>query len=248
MSEEPEYQLRDIKHVNYFRKDISPFLVHFTKDGSGYDSSLPEKAYDKLLKILDDMCLKSSRAFVSSVAVVVEPEDPSKKEDIHDCLRAVCFSETPLSQIHCLLDIKQRSTNYAPYGLVLLKKSCEEQGACPVLYVERKDSSDAPSDGFSYFSEILQQYPRLDDRGQKFCKEIIPLINSFPLGVKGGYKDFRWEREWRYPKNKGDFGLDNQSIFAILCDHNQIPDLKKTEQYEQLGESVPIIDLNLRII
>ena len=55
--------------------------------------------------------------------------------------RAVCFTETPLSEIHCLLDIDRRQVDMEPYGIVFLKDRLLTRGVSPVLYLNNSDGT-----------------------------------------------------------------------------------------------------------
>jgi hypothetical protein len=51
---------------------------------------------------------------------------------------AVSFTETPISEIHCLLHIRYRRVNLEPYGLVFLKVRLSERGVSPVWYIKNE--------------------------------------------------------------------------------------------------------------
>jgi len=48
---------------------------------------------------------------------------PGEVDHAGDFLRAVSFTETPVSEVHCLLEIENRRIELAPYGLVFLKRT-----------------------------------------------------------------------------------------------------------------------------
>jgi hypothetical protein len=53
---------------------------------------------------------------------------------------AVCFTETPLSEVHCL-DIEKRTVEWEPYGVVFLKDRLLIRGVSPVLYLNKTDGT-----------------------------------------------------------------------------------------------------------
>ena len=100
---------RDIKHVLYFREDLSEFLVHLTRTRN----SVP--AREVLKKILRERYLAAGELPVSDARFFLDAENEKR------FCRAVSLTETPLNETHCLLEIFGRSVNLEPYGLVFIK-------------------------------------------------------------------------------------------------------------------------------
>lgn len=92
------------------RKDISPSLVHFTKD------SEVESAYDVLRRILRDKKLLGSSRCVRSGR------------------KCVCFSEAPLGALEHGLINSTGFTRYSSYGLQFDKEWIFSLGGRPVIY------------------------------------------------------------------------------------------------------------------
>jgi hypothetical protein len=107
---------REITDVLHFRGDLSPFLVHLTRGKDG------QTAAQILATILQHSALRQSRAPVSDARFAFTtfhiPE-----ADRPRFLSAICFTETPLGEVHCLFEIENRTVNLEPYGLVFLRIS-----------------------------------------------------------------------------------------------------------------------------
>ncbi|MDI9432628.1 MAG: abortive infection system antitoxin AbiGi family protein [Planctomycetota bacterium] len=149
--------------------------------------------------------------------------------------RAVCFTETPLNEVHSLLDISYRSVNLSRYGLVFLKDRLQKKGVCPVFYVNN-ESGDM-DDVFQALFSLIESHP---DSAAK----MLPLFAAFGQKVQApgaasrpeGRIDFRWEREWRYASVFGELTFTQDDVFVGLC-----PD-KDIGYFEGLFEGVGFID------
>lgn len=102
------------------RPDLSPFLVHLTKNTAREDEY---DAFDNLVSIL-----KTGEVFGST----------TKKGFIKGRSRASCFMDVPLSSLKYVLN--EANTNpdhprYEPFGIVVSKKYAYENGCRPVLYL-----------------------------------------------------------------------------------------------------------------
>lgn len=111
---------RNIDEVLLFREDISPFLVHLTRD-TIYDDQ-PKNAKENLINILKNMVLDPGD-FISQASYGVEYHEFKNMpfEDKQKYFSSICFTETPINEIHCMLEIESRSKNLSEYGLVFLK-------------------------------------------------------------------------------------------------------------------------------
>lgn len=148
---------------------------------------------------------------------------------------AICFTETPLNEVHSLLEIADRQVELAPYGLVFLKDNLRIRGVSPVLYInnelEDQDST------FQALCSLIESHPNE-------AEKILPLIAVFgkqirPPGVNRRNNkevDFLWEREWRYPSAKGVFEFTEDDIFMGICPHDEI------EHFEDMFEDVSFLD------
>jgi hypothetical protein len=251
---------RDIKFVSYARHDLSPFLVHLSKNGD-------TRADQKLAKILTvDKQLKPGRFHGLSLDTVAygTTKHPGPRRD--SCywpmkerdFRCVCMTETPLDQIHCLLDIKDRGEDLEPYGLVLLKERIQVlEDVCPVWYVNNyngsrfikklvetmwrasffqqpQDSQDDTRTGGDYDGVILRKaLCFIENCGLRLSDPTSPD----PI-------DFYWEREWRslkaidlnWTKEAAEEGQQKPNVFLGLCPHDKIPD------FEDMSGGLPFID------
>ncbi|OHB66644.1 MAG: hypothetical protein A2Y77_16005 [Planctomycetes bacterium RBG_13_62_9] len=212
---------RDIQDILHFRSDISPFLVHLTRDGDGVDNS---SAKAKLERIIRDRKLIPGEREISDVrfgGTTSNMSAPDRKK----YFGAVCFTETPLNEVHCLLEINGRGIDLSPYGLVFVKEALRKKGVCPVCYInnERKDM-----DGV--FKALFSLTDSLPDDAAK----LLPLFAVFGQKIQApgvptrpeGTIDFVWEREWRYPSVCGDLAFSDADVFVGLCPHDEINDFE----------------------
>lgn len=204
--------MRNITEILHFREDISPFLVHLTKS---YDD---KSAADNLTSILTSMELRCGATLVSDARFGIDVRDLTGEER-QRFFCAIAFTETPLNEIHCLLEIGGRAVNLEPYGVVLLKDAAMRRGVSPVLYLNNfQRDKDA----------VLRALCSLIEASPKDAEQILPLVAIFGEKAQGGITvpvgqiDFRWEREWRYVSAKGPYHLVNEEIFMGLCPHDEI--------------------------
>jgi len=210
---------RDIKEILQFRTDISPFLVHLTRTRNGAD------AKNILMKILEERKLKQSGdEKISDARFGIDDRkiDSNEKKDLFS---AICFSETPLNEIHSLLDIKGRQVKLEPYGLVFLKDQLVKKNVSPVFYINNE-----PNDK----NKVLEALLSLRKYYSSEANCIIPLIAVFGQKVtapnanknQNGKINFSWEREWRYPHINGDLDFNEKDVFIGLCPNDEISDFE----------------------
>jgi len=208
---------RDIKEILYFREDISPFLIHLTKPNKG------RTAECNLEKIIRGRKLIAGEDPISDAKFCIDDEETKKQY-----CRAISFTETPLNEIHCLLDIVGRSCDLEPYGLVFLKDELRRKGVAPVFYLNNERNNKL---------SVIRALCRLIEIEPESAKQILPLISSFGKKLRSlGDIDFLWEREWRYPSKEGDLQFNESDVFVGICPHGEI------DQFEKLFPSVQFVD------
>lgn len=222
---------RRIEDILLFREDISPFLVHLTKDFQQTTSK------EILNTILNGKVLKAGNnkiSFAQYGGYTTEKKGfNEEKNKIY--FGAICFTETPLNETHCLLEIAKRKCQLSPYGIVFLKDNLKRKGVSPVIYINN-ESGDQDKVIRALFS-LIESHP--DE-----SKLIIPLISVFgkKLQHPGGRAaqtqalDFMWEREWRRPPYLGDFAIDFNDIFIGLCPEED------TDSFEKRYPPIKFID------
>ena len=150
---------RSIEEILDFREDISPFLVHLTKDAG------EKTASEVLKKILAEKKLVPGGVPISDARFYFSAEGEKR-----DFCSAISFTETPLNEIHCLLDIVKRSVELRPYGLVFLKSRLRKSGVSPVLYLNNELNDK---------NEVLAALRDLARTKPEAGKKILPLIATF---------------------------------------------------------------------
>lgn len=219
---------RDVSDILHFRGDISPFLVHLTRT---FESM---SARRRLRSIIESRTLKAGSSLVSH-ATYGYRIGTLGAEAKRRLFSAICFTETPLSEMHCVLEIAGREVDLAPYGLVFLKDRLMKRGVSPVLYLNNtQGDKDA----------VVRGLDRLIETNREVAEVIIPLIAVFGKQLQSVYSsvppnkeiDFRWEREWRYPASAGDFEFTEDDVFVGLCPHEEIDD------FEDRWQGIKFID------
>lgn len=213
--------LRSIDDINNFRKDISPFLAHLTRDFNG------RTAKENLSSILDSGEIRASNSQISDVRFGGSNSTiPSHRLNI--ALSSVSFTETPIEQMQCLVDIKGRDINLSQYGLVFLKKYCVQKGVNPVVYI-----NNASQWNDSTFEELYKLMETAEYPG--ILMNLLPLVAVFEKKVKPpnagsrwkpGNVDFTWEREWRLPAIRCPFRFSRDDVFVGLCPGGEIEEME----------------------
>jgi len=198
---------RNIREILEFREDISPFLVHLTKTATS------KKAKDVLKKILKERKLVAGNKPMSDAKYFLTGDKQN------EFCRAISFTETPLNEIHCLIDIKARQIELEPYGLVFMKEELQKKGVSPVIYLNNEQND---------IDNVIKSLCRLIYKDAASAKKILPLISTFGrMLLKRKRIDFTWEREWRYPSVLGDLKFDKTHVFVGICPDD---DIKEFEQ------------------
>jgi len=213
---------RDVNDILHFRSDISPFLVHLTR------SLEPMDAKKRLRRIIDSRTLIAGDSLVSHATYGYRIGDLDA-ESKRRLFSAICFTETPLTEMHCVLEIAGREVDLEPYGLVFLKDRLMKRGVSPVLYLNNaQGDKDA----------VVRGLDQLIDANREVAEAILPLIAVFGRQLQSVYSrfpprrevDFRWEREWRYPASAGKLEFAENDVFVGLCPHEEIDDFESRWQ------------------
>lgn len=220
--------MRRIVDILSFRQDISPFLVHLTRNTS------PEStAENNLINILNLMRLNPGGFLLDSKNGWEGNYRDLPEDEKLNLFTAICFTETPISEIHCLLEIDHRRTDLTEYGIVFMKDRLKMQNVSPVWYINNWDGTN--DDIFYALCDIKDRHAQ-----HKF----LPLISLIGRKVlqRGfaerllGDVDFIWEREWRRPRIYGALQFSPDDIFIGLCPHERI------EEFERRFPNIKFID------
>lgn len=206
--------MRTVTDILLFRADISPFLAHLTRTFEGVGASA------RLEQVLSQRQLRPGPSRVSDARFGGNTVDMSPAE-LQRFFGAVCFTDTPLSEVHCLLEIEGRAVNLEPYGLVFLRDRLKARRVTPVMYLNN-ETGDIDAAMYALFG--------LKDLAPDAAERILPLLAVFgqkirPPGAAArppGRVDFTWEREWRYPAALGSFTFTVDDVFCGVCVHDQV--------------------------
>ncbi len=220
--------------LNTKRADLSNFLIHLTKNGS-YSKYFSSKkggyyyiktivqAEDSLKEIITHSKIEARSPYGYFKLKISTPNN----EEIlaPDILKAVCFSEAPLSEIKYFYKKTQHKRNdYQKFGLVFWQEKIKARGGNPIFYFDSKRND---------FIESLNQMLVCDI--DKF-NSMLHLYEGFGpfIGPMSGYSDFRWEREWR---KKDDLIFEFSDLAFGLCPYDKINELETLTQ-----KKIPFID------
>lgn len=221
---------RTIDEILHFRSDISPFLAHLTREREEIS------AKNALHSILEQRSLVVGSESISAAQYAIKYKRRKKLEveELREYFGAVSFTETPISEIHCLLEIEGRKVDLAPYGLVFLKSRLRDRGVSPVMYLNNVDGR---------MNDAVRAMLYLKKVNEEAAAKILPLISFFGQHITGPDRsnsssemDFSWEREWRYPASEGPFEFDEDDIFVGICPHEEI------DEFESELDDVGFID------
>lgn len=223
--------MRSIKDILHFRSDISPFLTHLTREREEITPN------ESLHSILEQESLIVGAEAISAAQYILSHGERKNlgEENTRKYFGAVSFTETPVDQIHCLIEIKNRKVKLSPYGLVFVKDEIKDKGVSPVMYFNNVDGE---AD-----QEIRALVKGLVRTSEEVAAKILPLISFFgkfltsPDRPSANKKmDFSWEREWRYPASEGPFEFEEEDIFIGLCPHDEI------DEFESECDEIGFID------
>lgn len=208
--------MRQIDKVLLFRQDISPFLVHLTKKTIYAEKIKNPK--DNLINILRNKSLDPGDCLLDAKNGHSDHRQLDKEKRL-DLFNAICFTETPINEIHCLLDISNRMTDLTEYGIVFVKDKLKLKNVSPVLYINNWDGDN---------DDIFYELCKIEDKN--VAKKLLPLIAVIGKKVKqqgydtrlDGEVDFIWEREWRRPRIYGKLNFLEKDAFVGLCPHEEI--------------------------
>lgn len=213
----------DIKEL---REDLSPFLIHLTRDGSykkwkdidttlTTDQNVTITAKSSLENIISIKKIEARCPFGYFNYKVPYRTNNQNSQVKRDWLRAVCFTETPVDHIYVQCEpIEGRQLNFKPYGLAFFENSIKANGGNPVMYFNTQNTTIRGAlDSIPTSSICLNLKPTLalyEGFGP-------PLYNTrySPAQI-----DFRWEREWRIV-NDFIFNIPSDVAFGI-CPKNEI--------------------------
>jgi hypothetical protein len=218
---------RNIDDILNFRTDLSPFLVHLTK------ASGQMTARACLENIVNDRELTVSCNMISDARFGTFTNHMNEETKCR-FFGAICFTETPLNEVHGMLEIAYRQVNLEPYDLVFLKSRLKQRGVGPVFYFNNE---------FRDKDEVVAAICDLIPNNPQAAEKLLPMISNFgyritppAAAVQQGRVDFLWEREWRLPSVASPLDFTEEDVFVGLCPHNEI------DHFEGLFPHVGFID------
>ena len=230
-----------IENLLHTRTDLSPYLIHFTRD-----TDSPARA--NLLSILDDWTIDAKTDFGMAKALVNEFD--AEKSDALDgaglSQKVVCFTETPLE--HCSMMVREivgRACRFTSYGIMFTKTVAKQRDCNPVWYLNMDvgNPSWLTNDVNAMVEDCInhvRQGGEVDPAkmGRYRMLRLFPFMEQ-TLGVN---KDFSWEREWRCRRNFVFHPKDTAAVFAPEDEHGDLKREIRDLATAWKARDVPILD------
>lgn len=196
-------------------RDMSEYVVHFTKGSDGSD------AYDTMMRILWLGAIQARNVFGMA----------RKMAHVTHSQACACFSEIPLEYLARLTNRRE-----SLYGLALRKEFVTGAGGGPVWYVEHQSPLAAWVDQVknTALNPFVADHP---------IWRLTPFIER-PGDYDGATYRFEWEREWRVPGGIGFAPADVAFLFIPEELHGAAADFFRDAYEENTGPAYfcPYID------
>lgn len=189
--------MTSIEQMLHRRNDLSTFLVHFTRNGPGYD------ALTALWWILSTGQIEARTPY----GLAASHPDPA----IRESQQVVCFTETPLEHSWTMLQelTERRAMTFAPCGIAFTKTYARRQECNPVWYANHTPGYNWPTHALN--AAVAAETRPPTDRNSIF--RVTPFMEQ--MGTwPAGRKEFWWEREWR---RVGHFKFTAHHVVAVLA-------------------------------
>lgn len=163
------------------REDLSPYLVHLTRDNTNHFPKTGLSAHKAFNEIWNGKRLRARRVLcMHRDLILAEPKE------IQDKFRVACFTETPLTQIKHFIGVWRRQYQFEAYGFIFKKETLLDKGASPAQYINQYGTVNLRASADQQFRLAKQA---------KF-KGLLWQPLAFMNSVHNG-NDFDWEREWK---------------------------------------------------
>ncbi|HEX6533186.1 MAG TPA: abortive infection system antitoxin AbiGi family protein [Gemmatimonadaceae bacterium] len=204
------------------RIDLSPYVVHLTRDYNG------SSAADNLVSILASHCIEARTPL--GIAVRHLESIGCGAGDFMESQKVACFSETPLKSLHGLIDPGiWRQNHFRAYGVAFTRSRMLYYGATPVWYINQYRGS-----GFRWLvhdvnnlidaSALENGKPAPEKWIRSSIARLTPFMESIgQWGTKS--KDFAFEREWRF---KGQFTFGWTDVAAVIVPPGKAEGVKQS--------------------
>lgn len=216
------------------RGDLSPFLIHLTRDGIFKTDPTQTTRATVNARISLEAILQQSKIRARSALgyfnykVAWNGRNQNSQVQRH-WLYSCCFTETPLKDVSIQFQpIQGRQCHFQPYGLAFFEETVRSRGGNPVLYIETRNQAMRLA-----FDEMALAPNCIDFKG------VMPFIEGFGqpwFGYNPPEIDFRWEREWRCVS---DFDFQNREVAFGICPTSEVT------YFEGLtNNQIPFVDVS----
>lgn len=213
------------------RRDLSPFLVHLTRDYEG------TSAEDNLSSILATGVIEARNPYGIAIRHLEQIEVTG--ELALATQRVACFSETPPDDLHGLVSPGiWRRYKFRPYGLAFEREHMLYHGGNPVWYLNSYQGTHAwLAHEVNALIDAVAVTEKKKEGAEAFAASNIARLTPY-MEVIGEWgtkkKDFTFEREWRHV---GDFHFAIGDVAAIITPPGMGEDLRE-ELIERWGEDL----------
>lgn len=200
------------------REDLSPYLVHVTRNNTNHFPKSGMDASHSFNQIWNERVIKARRVLCMHRERILEED-----VDIQKKFKVACFTETPLSQIKRFIGVSRRDFRFEAYGFIFTKETMLVKGASPALYINQYGTDSLRP----WADRIYEIAKRSNFTGLMW--QGIPFMNSVHER-----NDFDWEREW---KVRGNVSFSHRSLAGVILPENTA--FKMRRRAEDNG--VPVI-------
>jgi len=147
------------------REDVSRFMVHLTRNNKR-DHDDGGTARENLRSILSEQRIRAISSHCTFNRKVTKLPEKTRRR-----FNTACFTETPLNQIHLLVqDIPGRSIKLSSYGICFRKDFIVSKGGQPALYINEYDGTwlrECVDEGREPDRDAPHEMPRAVSAGEK---------------------------------------------------------------------------------
>jgi len=200
------------------REDISPYLVHLTRENTNHFPRTGKDAGKTFDDIWNQKVIRARR-----VLCMHREEIRQERSEIQAKFKVACFTATPLSQLRHFVSVYRRDYRFEAYGFIFKRETLLMKGAGPAQYINQYGTMSLRP----WAERLYEMAKKTNFTGLLWMG--IPFMNS----VHSGH-DFEWEREW---KVRGDVSFSYRELAGVILPER----IANKMWYRALDNGVPVI-------
>jgi hypothetical protein len=200
------------------REDLSPYLVHFTRDNTNHFTKTGKSAHSTFNDIWNQKVIRARRVLCMH-RDLIRQESP----EIQAKFKVACFTESPLTQIKHFVGVYRRDYRFEGYGFIFKKETLLMKGVSPAQYINQYGTYSLRA----WADRLYEMAKKTNFAGLLW--QGIPFMNSVHSG-----NDFDWEREW---KVRGNVAFRYRELAGVI-----LPERTASKMWHRaLDNGVPVI-------